>query len=90
MCADRCERLQKQPATVLVDTADNLLERALGGGEVGELAAQGKAILVVSSYLPELLGICDRLGVMCRGKLSAIRLVNEWTEEGVMAFATGS
>ena len=35
---------------------------------IGELAAQGKAILVVSSYLPELFGICDRIAVMCRGR----------------------
>ncbi len=35
---------------------------------IGELAAQGKAILVVSSYLPELFGICDRIAVMARGR----------------------
>ena len=37
---------------------------------IGELAAQGKAILVVSSYLPELFGICDRIAVMSRGTLT--------------------
>src|SRR5262249_28161302 len=31
---------------------------------IGELAAQGRAILFVSSYLPELLGVCDRLAAM--------------------------
>jgi ribose transport system ATP-binding protein len=36
---------------------------------MGELAAQGKALLVVSSYLPELLGVCDRVAVMHRGEL---------------------
>src|SRR6202012_3789560 len=36
---------------------------------IGELAAHGKAILFVSSYLPELLGVCDTIGVMCRGVL---------------------
>lgn len=56
---------------------------------IGELAAQGRAILMVSSYLPELLGICDTLGVMCRGSLSAFRPVNEWTSAQVMAYATG-
>jgi len=55
---------------------------------IGELAAQGKAVLFVSSYLPELLGVCDRLAVMSRGKLSAVRAVNDWTPEQVMAFAT--
>jgi ribose transport system ATP-binding protein len=57
---------------------------------IGELAGQGKAILFVSSYLPELLGVCDRLAVMNRGRLSPARPVSEWTSEQVMAFATGS
>lgn len=56
---------------------------------IGELAAQGKAILFVSSYLPELLGVCDRLAVMTRGLLSPIRPVSEWTPEQVIAYATG-
>ena len=47
---------------------------------IGEQAAAGKAILVVSSYLPELLGICDRIAVMARGRLSEARPVSEWTE----------
>jgi ribose transport system ATP-binding protein len=56
---------------------------------IGALAAQGKAVLFVSSYLPELLGVCDRLAVMTRGRLSAARPVGEWTPEEVMAAATG-
>jgi ribose transport system ATP-binding protein len=56
---------------------------------IGELAAQGKAIVMVSSYLPELLGICDRLAVMTRGVLSEARPIGEWTEHQVMEVATG-
>jgi ribose transport system ATP-binding protein len=56
---------------------------------IGELAAQGKAVLFVSSYLPELLGICDRLAVMARGKLSPVRPVQDWTAEQALTFATG-
>jgi ribose transport system ATP-binding protein len=56
---------------------------------IGALAAQGKAVLFVSSYLPELLGVCDRLAVMARGRLSAARPVAEWTPEQVMTVATG-
>jgi ribose transport system ATP-binding protein len=56
---------------------------------IGDLAAQGKAVLFVSSYLPELLGVCDRLAVMARGRLSPVRPVGEWTPEQVMAYATG-
>jgi ribose transport system ATP-binding protein len=56
---------------------------------IGELAARGRAVLFVSSYLPELLGVCDRLAVMVRGRLSPARPVAEWTPEAVMARATG-
>jgi ribose transport system ATP-binding protein len=55
---------------------------------IGTLAAQGKAVLFVSSYLPELLGTCDRLAVMARGRLSPVRPVAAWTPEQVMAYAT--
>ncbi len=55
---------------------------------IGEQAAAGKAILVVSSYLPELFGICDRIAVMARGALSEARPVSEWTEHEVMDVAT--
>src|SRR5579885_251955 len=56
---------------------------------IGGLAAQGKAVLFVSSYLPELLGVCDRLAVMVRGRLSPARPVADWTPETVLAYATG-
>jgi ribose transport system ATP-binding protein len=57
---------------------------------IGELAAQGKGVLFVSSYLPELLGVCDRLAVMSRGRLSPARPVAEWSPEQAMAYATGA
>jgi ribose transport system ATP-binding protein len=56
---------------------------------IGELAQQGKGILFVSSYLPELLGVCDSLAVMTRGRLSEARKVSDWTPEQIMAVATG-
>lgn len=49
----------------------------------------GKAILMVSSYLPELLGICDRVAVMCRGRLGPARPVMEINETQLMLEATG-
>jgi ribose transport system ATP-binding protein len=58
--------------------------------QIGVAAAAGKAVLVVSSYLPELFGVCDTLAVMCRGKLTAPRPVGEWTPESVIAAATAS
>ncbi|HEY3913610.1 MAG TPA: sugar ABC transporter ATP-binding protein, partial [Verrucomicrobiae bacterium] len=56
---------------------------------MGELAAEGKAVIFVSSYLPELLGVCDTIGVMCRGVLSEVRPVDQWTEHKIMAAAIG-
>lgn len=57
---------------------------------IDDLAGRGKAVLVVSSYLPELLGICDRVAVMCRGHLGPARPVGEIDERRVMAEATGA
>lgn len=54
-----------------------------------ELAAKGKAILMISSYLPELLGTCDRIAVMCRGRLSETRARADWNEHQLMMVATG-
>jgi ribose transport system ATP-binding protein len=56
---------------------------------MGELAAQGKSIVFVSSYLPELLGVCDTIGVMCRGVLGAAKPAKEWTEHSIIAAAVG-
>lgn len=53
-----------------------------------EQAKAGKAIVFVSSYLPELFGVCDRIAVMHRGRLSPARKTSEWTPESVMAYAT--
>jgi ribose transport system ATP-binding protein len=57
---------------------------------IDELAQAGKAILMVSSYLPELMGVCDRIAVMCRGVLGPARAIAEVTEHQVMIEATGS
>jgi len=56
---------------------------------IDELASKGKAILMVSSYLPELLGVCDRVAVMCRGKLGPVRKIDEVDEHKLMLEATG-
>lgn len=55
---------------------------------MGRLAAQGKALFVVSSYLPELLGVCDRIAVMHRGVLGPARPVAECSEHGLLEEAT--
>lgn len=52
--------------------------------------ATPKAVLLVSSYLPELLRVCDRIAVMHRHRLGPARPVAEWDEHGLMLAATGS
>ena len=49
-----------------------------------------RAILMVSSYLPELLGVCDRIAVMCRGRLGPARPVAQTNEHQIMLEATGA
>jgi ribose transport system ATP-binding protein len=56
---------------------------------IDELARAGKAILIVSSYLPELLGVCDRVAVMHRGRLGAARPASDLTEHAVLMEAMG-
>ncbi len=51
---------------------------------MGELAAAGKSIMFVSSYAAELLAVCDRVGVMARGRLREVRAACDWTEESIM------
>ena len=55
---------------------------------IQQLAAKGKAIVVISSYLPELLGICDTLAVMHRGELSAVKPIRQWDDNSIMLYAT--
>ena len=55
---------------------------------IGELAREGKSVLFVSSYLPELLGTCDRIAVFHRGVLVESRPAAAWDAAGLMAAAT--
>lgn len=49
-----------------------------------------RAVLMISSYLPELLGVCDRVAVMCRGRLGKAHRVEEIDEHRIMLEATGA
>ncbi|MFP6584754.1 MAG: sugar ABC transporter ATP-binding protein [Candidatus Hydrogenedentota bacterium] len=85
-------RIVEQDADIL------LLDEPTRGVDVGSkieiyklinrLAASGKGIVFVSSYLPELLGVCDRIAVMHRGELSEARPATDWTEHEIMEIAT--
>ncbi|MGI4789352.1 MAG: sugar ABC transporter ATP-binding protein [Janthinobacterium lividum] len=55
---------------------------------ISRLAHQGAGILMASSEMPELLAMCDRIMVLCEGKLTAILLRAEATQERIMEAAT--
>jgi len=56
---------------------------------IREIAAAGVAVLVISSELPEVLGLSDRVLVMCEGRLVGELSAAEADEQQVMALATG-
>ncbi|MDR1468624.1 MAG: sugar ABC transporter ATP-binding protein [Spirochaetaceae bacterium] len=55
---------------------------------MGELVKEGKAIIMVSSEMPELLGMSHRIMVLCNGRLTGILRKEEATQEKVMTLAT--
>lgn len=57
-------------------------------GLIDKLACENKAVVIVSSYLPELLGICDRIAVMCKGRLGLAREAKTVDEHSLMLEAT--
>lgn len=87
-------RLMEHPAKVL------LLDEPTRGIDVGSkaqiyelvarLADDGCAVVVVSSYLPELFGLCDRIAVMRRGAVVECRPTADWSEQTLMAVAIGA
>ena len=68
--------------------SDPSLAHAGAGSDPG--LARPRAVLMVSSYLPELLGLCDRVAVMCRGRLGPARPTSEWTEHSLLMEASGA
>ncbi|MFA9443735.1 multiple monosaccharide ABC transporter ATP-binding protein [Egicoccus sp. AB-alg6-2] len=55
---------------------------------INALAAEGKAVLVISSELPELLGICDRIYALSAGRITGELPVAEATQERLMELMT--
>ncbi len=57
---------------------------------IAKLAAEGRSVVVVSSYLPELFGLCDRIAVMRRGEVVETRATTDWSEQTLMSAAIGA
>ena len=55
---------------------------------INELAASGLAVVVISSELPEVIGICDRIITLCEGRLTGEISKEEATQEILLAAAT--
>lgn len=57
---------------------------------LSKLAEEGKAVIMISSELPEILGVCDRILVMCEGKVTAELENQNLKEEDVIQYAFSS
>ena len=57
---------------------------------IHELAEEGRGVVVISSELIELIGLCDRVVVMRLGKVKATLTADELSEEHLIAYATGT
>ena len=55
---------------------------------INEMAANGKSIIVISSDMPELLRLSDRIVVMCEGRVTGEVRIEEATQEKIMDFTT--
>jgi D-xylose transport system ATP-binding protein len=56
---------------------------------INELVDQGVGVIIISSELPEVLGMCDRILVMHEGRFEGELLAGDATQEKVMYYATG-
>ena len=57
--------------------------------KIRELTAEGVGILMISSELPEFIGLCDRILVMHQGRITGEVPVEEFSEELIMTYAAG-
>ena len=55
---------------------------------IGSLVQQGKAVIMISSEIPELMGVCDRIAVMSEGNLSGEVTRGEFSQERIMTLAS--
>jgi ribose transport system ATP-binding protein len=54
------------------------------------LASEGRAIVLISSYLPELINMCDRMVVLREGHIAGELQREQFSEERIIALATGA
>jgi rhamnose transport system ATP-binding protein len=84
--------LNTQPSVLILDEPTRGIDvgaKAEVHAIIGELAAEGIGVIVISSELPELLAISDRVVVMREGRQMAVLSRSEATQETVMTAAMG-
>ena len=54
---------------------------------MGELAQQGYAIIMISSEMPEILGMCDRIMIMCEGRITGELMREAADQESILKYA---
>lgn len=84
---------------LMLDTKVLILDEPTRGIDVGakyeiykiicDLAKEGCAIILISSEIPELIGMADRMYVMCKGHITGRLERNEFSQEAVMRYAIG-
>lgn len=55
---------------------------------IGSLVQQGKAVIMISSEIPELMGVCDRIVVMAEGNLSGELQRDQFSQENILSLAS--
>lgn len=84
--------LERDPAVILLDEPTRGVDvgaKAEIHALIDRLAGQGRAVLLISSDLPEVLGMSDRVLVMCRGRITAELQGQALTQENVLWAASG-
>ena len=84
---------------LLTDSSVFLLDEPTRGIDVGakyeiyelmnEMAENGIAVVMISSELPELIGMCDRIYVISEGRMAGLVEKQNMTQENIMMLATG-
>ena len=82
--------LRTEPRVLILDEPTQGIDvgtKAEVHAMIANLAAQGMAIILISSEMPELIGMSDRIMVMCEGRLSGFIDGKKATQEEIMRLA---
>ncbi len=85
--------LAAQPKVIILDEPTKGIDvgsKAAVHEFIGELAEQGLAVILVSSELPEIMGLADRVLVMKEGRIASEFVRGSWSAEAIVSAATGA